>query len=143
MDIYTRALKLLAKRDHTEAELRQKLEASHGEAPQDLINQLTRQNYLNDGRFAENYVLKRKERGAIRIREELLVRGVAPRLADEILLSTVWPSLKQSLKVRMDDWNLRPPLHRRDAARLFRALARLGYDEDDIREEVEQLHDQQ
>jgi len=34
---------------------------------------------------------------------------------------------------------LRPPLQPRDAGRLFRALLRLGYDEDAIREELEQL----
>jgi len=38
----------------------------------------------------------------------------------------------------MNDWKLRAPLQSRDAARLYRALVRLGYDEDAIREEIEQ-----
>jgi hypothetical protein len=37
---------------------------------------------------------------------------------------------------------LRAPLEKREAARLFRLLSRMGYPEDDIREELEQLHEQ-
>jgi SOS response regulatory protein OraA/RecX len=141
--IYTQALKLLAIRDFTAAELRRKLEGQFGNVPEDVIDQLVRQNFLNDRRFVENYVSRRREKGAVRLREALIARGVAGSLVDEILARTDWPSLKQALTAKMNDWNLRTPLQPRDVTRLFRALARLGYDEDAIREEVEQLHEQQ
>ena len=55
-----------------------------------------------------------------------------------------WPSLRDVLKAKIAGWRLHAPLQRRDAARLFRALSRLGYSEEEIREELEQqLHEQQ
>jgi SOS response regulatory protein OraA/RecX len=137
--IYHYALKLLKARDYTVSQLSQKLEAKFGEAPGEVIQQLLQKKFLNDRRFAQNYVVRRKERGVAQLREELAVRGVSSELAEEILSETEWPSLHEALKAKMDDWRLRPPLHERDAARLFRALFRLGYDEDAIREEMDQL----
>ena len=77
------------------------------------------------------------------VRQELIARGIPAAVAGEILSATDWPSLREALTAKMKDWNLRAPLQSRDAARLFRALLRLGYDESAIREEIEQLHEQQ
>ena len=76
------------------------------------------------------------------MREELEAQGIEPALREEILEATDWPSLRGALTGKMVDWNLHPPLNSRDAARLFRVLARLGYEEEAIREEIEQLHEQ-
>ena len=138
-EIYAHALKLLRARDYTIAKLREKLEAKFGSAPNDVIERLVSQRFLNDRRFAENYVSKRKDRGVVVLREELLARGVEADLAGEILAGADWPSLPDAVKAKMNDLNLRAPLESRDAGRLFRALLRLGYDEDAIREEIEQL----
>jgi SOS response regulatory protein OraA/RecX len=138
-EIYLHALKLLKGRDYTVANLRGKLEAKFGSVPQEVIDQLIQKKFLSDRRFAENYVARRKNRGASVLREELAARGVPDGLADEILSRAVWPSLKDALAAKMNDWNLRAPLQSRDAARLFRALVRLGYEEGAIREEIEQL----
>ncbi len=138
-EIYAYALKLLRGRDYTVSKLCEKLEAKFGAVPPQLIEQLSQKKFLNDRRFAENYVAKRKNRGAQQVREELAARGVAPELVDEIVSRTDWPSLKEALAAKMNDCGLRGPLQPRDAARLFRALVRLGYDEDSIREEIEQL----
>ena len=142
MNLHTRALKLLAVRDHSIAELRRKLEAKGEVVPQELIDQLIKQNFLNDRRFAESYVAKRKKRGTARLKEELIALGIPGPMVAEILMNTDWCSLKQALNAKMEDWNLRIPLRPRDAARLFRALARLGFDEDAIREEIEQIYEQ-
>jgi SOS response regulatory protein OraA/RecX len=138
-EIYSYALKLLKNRDYTVSGLSEKLEAKFGEAPQSVIQQLLQKRFLNDRRFAENYVAKRKQCGVPQLREELSARGVPSELAEEVLVSIDWPSLHDAVTAKMNDWKLRPPLHLRDAARLFRALVRLGYDEDAIREEIEKL----
>ena len=140
-EIYAYALKLLRGRDYTVETLRQKLAARFGAVPQEIIDDLIRKKFLNDRRFAENYVAKRKNRGGPLLREELLSKGVDAVLAEEILSKTEWSSLKQALTDRMKEWNLSVPLQSRDAARLFRSLLRLGYDEDAIREEIEQLRE--
>jgi len=142
-EIYLHALKLLQRRDYTVAQLSQKLETKFGSVPEDVIVQLLQKKFLDDRRFAENYVSRRRNRGATILREELAARGVPASLAEEILSGTDRPSLQEVLAARIKDWKLRPPLQSRDAARLFRALARLGYEEEAIREEIEQLHEQQ
>ncbi len=141
-EIFAYALKLLRVRDYTVAKLRERLATDFGSVPQEIIDQLIHKNFLNDRRFAENYVAKRRDRGRAALREELIARGVLPELADEILSHTDWPSLREAVKAKMVDWKLRAPLQSKDATRLFRALLRLGYDEDAIREEVENLHEQ-
>ena len=138
-EIYSYALKLLRRRDYTIAELCGKLEAKFGSVPPEIIEDLGRKKFLNDRRFAENYVAKRKSRGAQQLREELTAHGIPTKLVEEIVSETEWPSLQEALTAKMRDWNLRSPLQPRDAGRLFRALLRLGYDEDAIREEIEQL----
>jgi SOS response regulatory protein OraA/RecX len=141
-EIFIHAVKLLAGRDYSIAGLREKLAARYDDVPDAVIQQLIGKRFLNDRRYTENYVARRKDRGAAQLREELAARGVAPELTDEILKNTSWPSLHEALTAKMVDWHLRPPLQTRHAARLFRALARLGYEEDAIREELEQLHEQ-
>jgi SOS response regulatory protein OraA/RecX len=141
-EIYAHALKLLRMRDYTIAELHKKLEAKFGSAPQAVFDVLIQKKFLNDRRFAENYVARRKHRGLFLLRQELIDKGVDPEIADEILSNADFPSLKQAVADKMADWKLRVPLQSRDTARLFRALVRLGYDEDAIREEIDQINDQ-
>jgi regulatory protein len=141
--MYAYALKLLRTRDYTVAGLRQKVETRFGSAPQELIQQLLNKNFLNDRRYAENYVSRRKERGPALLREELMSSGVATGLIEDVLSQQDWPSLREALTARIEDWKVRIPLQPRDAARLFRALLRLGYEEDAIREEIENLRERQ
>jgi SOS response regulatory protein OraA/RecX len=141
-EIYTHALKLLAGRDYPVESLRRKLEARFGTVPGEVIDWLTQKGYLNDRRFAEAYVARRKRYGRSRLRSELTDRGVSDSIADDVVSQMEVPSLEEALKATMTDWKLRPPLSSRETARLFRALSRLEYDEDAIREEIEQLHDQ-
>lgn len=138
-EIYLYALKLLRGRDHTVADLRRKLQGKFDSAPDEVIERLLSKNFLNDRRFAENYVARRKDRGRSALHGELLARGVELELVEQTISRAEWPSLRDALAARMKDLNLRAPLQSRDAARLFRALLRLGYDEDAIREEIEQL----
>ena len=137
--VYAYALRLLQRRDYTIDELRTKLSAKFGAVPEGVLEQLTQKNFLNDRRFAENYVAKRRKRGPVALRDEMLARGVATGLVDEILGQAEWPSLREAVAAKIKTWKLRSPLQSRDAARLFRALVRLGYDEDAILEELEQI----
>jgi SOS response regulatory protein OraA/RecX len=138
-EIYLYALQLLRRRDYTIASLRETLQTRFGTVPEQLLQHLITRGFLNDRRFAENYVATRRKRGLPALRRELAARGVPEVLADEILLRQEWPSLQEALAAKMNAWKLRTPLQSRDAARLFRALLRLGYDEDAIREEIEQI----
>jgi SOS response regulatory protein OraA/RecX len=142
-EVYLYALQLLRRRDYTVADLTKKVATKFHQTPQGVIDELTRKNFLNDRRFAQNYTARRKDRGPAALREELESHGVQREVIEEVLSQAEWPSLREVLAAKMGDWNLHAPLQSRDAARLFRALLRLGYDEDAIREEIGQQSDEQ
>jgi SOS response regulatory protein OraA/RecX len=141
-EIYHHALKLLRRRDHTKRQLQERLEAKYGRVPDDVLLQLSAKRYLDDRRYADNFVAKHPDAHPDRVREQLQEAGIDSRTIDLVIDAFEWPSLRSVLKAKMVVWRLSPPLQRRDAARLFRVLSRLGYPEDDIREELEQLHEQ-
>jgi SOS response regulatory protein OraA/RecX len=141
-EIYHHALKLLRRRDHTKQQLLHKLEEKFGEVPPEVTDTLFKKRFLDDRRYAENFVAKHSDSHPDWVRQALEEAGVAQEIVDLALATSDWPSLRDVLKAKMLVWRLRPPLQRRDVARLFRLLSRLGYPEEDIREELEQFHEQ-
>ena len=137
-EIYHHALKLLRRKDYTQKQLREKLEEKFGAVPDDITRQLLAKRYLNDQRYADNFAARHSDCHPDWVREALQEAGVDQAIIELAVASCDWPSLREVLKARQ----LRPPLERRDVFRLFRLLSRLGFPEDDIREELEQLHEQ-
>ncbi len=83
------AIAALARREHSELEMRRKLKQK-GFSDDDIdhsIRQLTENNLLSDERFTESYINMRRQRGygPVRIAQELRERGVDEALADEYL----------------------------------------------------------
>jgi SOS response regulatory protein OraA/RecX len=135
-------LKLLRRRDYTVAQLRERLESKFGEVSGETIDTLQKKRFLDDARYAGNFVMKRRDSHPSLVREELLNSGVSPEIVEQAISVNDWPSLQHVVRTKMIDWKLQAPIHRKEANRLYRALARLGYPEDEIREELEQLHEQ-
>jgi len=83
VELRARALRLLARREHTRQELENKLSphAGNTEDLQNLISGLKQKNQLSEERFAEERArsLSRKY-GAARIRQDLRAKGVAEEL---------------------------------------------------------------
>ena len=83
------ALRLLARREHSQYELRRKLKArGYGERLVDeLLAELITERLLSDTRYAEAMVTNRASRGygPLRICIELRDRGVAERIVDKAL----------------------------------------------------------
>jgi SOS response regulatory protein OraA/RecX len=141
-EIYHRALKLLRRRDYTIAQLRENLARKFGEVPNETIDTLKKKKFLDDARYAGNFILKRKDFHPSLVREELLNSGVSPDIVEQALSVHDWPSLGHIVQTKLIDYKLQVPIQRKEANRLYRILARLGYPEDEIREELEQLHEQ-
>jgi regulatory protein len=83
-ELYRRAVRLLARREHTRAELARKL-AAHGteEEIDTVLTELARAGLQSDVRFAESYVRGQAARlGAARLRQTLRTKGVAAALID-------------------------------------------------------------
>ena len=83
VELRARALRLLARREHTRTELERKLapHAESSEAVHGLVSRLKEKNQLSEERFAEERarVLSRKY-GAARIRQDLKAKGVSAEL---------------------------------------------------------------
>jgi regulatory protein len=83
-----RALDLLARREHTRAELQRKL-APHTEDPDELaslLDELNRRGWLSDARFAESLVHDKQAKfGSARLAYELRERGVSDAVIREQL----------------------------------------------------------
>ena len=136
-EIYVHALKLLARRDYSTRRLCDRLEQQFENVPGNVIEHLTSGGYLDDRRFAENFVRSRKRRGRLQLQADLERHGVPEDIIREAIESENWPSAGDILKTKMKALKLDPPLRQKDAARLSRSLERLGYDAEDILRELE------
>jgi regulatory protein len=83
-----RALRLLARREHSRLELQRKL-APHAPDPEELenlIGDLVRRGWLSEQRVVEQLVhARRGKHGSQRIRQELLDKGIAEELVAQAL----------------------------------------------------------
>jgi len=83
-----RALRLLARREHTRAELQRKLapHAGEGDDLEALLDRLEGEGWLSERRYVEQLLASRGGRyGSLRIAQELKEKGVAGPLAEAAL----------------------------------------------------------
>lgn len=136
-----RALKLLARREHTRAELARKL-ATHGE-PKDIdivLNELAGSGLQSDERFAESYLRGQSARlGAARLRQTLRQKGVAAELIDGRI-----EDLPDELERARAVWQKKfpaAPADRNDWARQARFLQGRGFSIDTIRKLLKEIEE--
>lgn len=86
---YANSLRLLAMREHSEQQLRRKLEQREFDEIEisEAIETLKSENYLSDSRFAESYLRSRKLKlyGPVRIELELKERGVSDSIVSRVM----------------------------------------------------------
>jgi regulatory protein len=123
-----RALALLARREHSRAELARKMSA-HAEADEiaALLDALERERLLSDDRFAESLRNTRQGRyGSLRLKQELRDKGVAAgRIAQEVELARA-----SDLAAARAVWEKKfgaPPENAKDRARQMRFLLGRGF----------------
>jgi regulatory protein len=114
-----KAMDLLARREHSEQELRQKLETREYDADEieDALHALKSDGLQSDLRFSESYVNHRVNAGLgpTKIRSELRQKGISDELADEFLgpFSDCWEAMMREQRVKKfgedipDDYNAR------------------------------------
>jgi regulatory protein len=87
-ELRERALRLLARREHSRAELVRKLEHA-GFATSDiqpLLDEFETRNWLSDRRFAESYVADHRARaGSIKLTYDLRQRGISDSVIEMVL----------------------------------------------------------
>jgi regulatory protein len=124
-----RALRLLARREHTRLELERKL-APHVEDPaelQSLLDEFTERGWLSETRAADQLVrLKRARFGTARIRQDLIQKGVP-----HDLIAPALESLKETeLDSAREVWKRKfraPPADAAERAKHIRFLQSRGF----------------
>jgi regulatory protein len=136
--LLARALALLARREHSRAELARKLgpHAATADELAVLLDNLQARRLLSDERFVEVLARSRSQRfGAARIRQELRARGVS----DELTRAAVADLHGSELQRARDLWLRRygqPAALPAERARQMRFLAARGFSSDVIRKVV-------
>lgn len=145
---FNSALNSLDYRDHSEKEIRAKLMRKHGaEYVDEAVEKLIELDLINDRRYAENYareLFEHKKFGKIRIKSELIAKGIASDIASETVISLfedeepdniqrIVDIIKKKYYNRMNDEVGRK--------KVFSALQRMGYTFSDIREAMSEFSD--
>jgi len=130
-----RALRLLARREHSLAELAGKLRtyAGPGEELETLLEDLSRRGLLSDERYAESraHALSRKY-GAARIAHELRAKGLDKGLAEQTAKAARATEVERAREVWRRKFRVAPTT-REERAKQMRFLQSRGFSFDAIR----------
>ena len=135
-----RALRLLAGREHSRAELERKL-AAHETTPGELaaaLDALQAKGFINDARVVQSVVHRRAERlGTQRVRSELQAKGLAPELVAQAVDELRSTEAERAREVWRRKFG-QPASDPRERARQMRFLAARGFSGEVIRRVVTQ-----
>jgi regulatory protein len=139
MEARKKALKLLEFKDRSRKELLEKLRASgfSEEESEDAADYAASFGYVNDLRYAENYIRSRMEQKSSRtIRTELMQKGIEPDLIgqayDEVSLDEAPDEQKIIRKLILKKYDAGEALTLKQYRNLCAGLARRGFSYDDI-----------
>lgn len=139
------ALKLLGKKDYTEVELKRKFEQHdiRGVEVEEALLFLKSNRFIDDERFATQYQKSHPGRGSIRIRYELMKKGVEESIINEVIadlgsetrISNAREVAKSWLSKKRDKYDDKFKLKQH----LIAKLGRQGFAYDDICQALEGL----
>ncbi len=128
MTLRERAMSLLARREHSRAELARKL-ADHGEAEEiaALLDRLEQENLLSNARYAESLAHARFGRhGSVRLKADLRDKGVPDSVSAAILAAARESDMAAARAVWLKKFGL-DPVDAKERARQQRFLLGRGF----------------
>lgn len=133
-----RALRLLAQREHSRAELQRKL-AAHEEAPGELaqaLDDLQAKGFIDEQRVIESVVHRRAARlGASRVRQELQAKGLPPEAVAHAVSELRGSEVERAREVWRKKFG-QAPADAAQRAKQMRFLAARGFGGEAIRRVV-------
>lgn len=133
-----RALRLLANREHSRAELVRKL-ATHEQAPGELaraLDELQAKGFINEQRVVDSVLHRRASRlGARRVQQELLAKGIGAEAVAEAVAQLRTTELQRAREVWRKKFG-EPATDTAGRARQVRFLSSRGFGADIIRRVV-------
>jgi regulatory protein len=124
-----RALRLLARREHSRLELERKL-ATHAESPEELaklLDDLAQRGWLSEQRVIEQVIQARRHRlGSLRIRQVLIDKGIDGELVAEVIVQLQEGEIEAATAL----WHRKfdnPPRNMSERARQIRFMQNRGF----------------
>ena len=142
-ELRERAMRLLARREHSRAELARKLGQSGFNACdiQPLLDEFEQKRWLSDRRFAESYVADHRSRaGAVKLAFDLRQRGVADNIIEAVLSDNRDSELERAQAVWQKKFGS-APTDMAEKARQMRFLQSRGFGTEVIRRVVHDAAD--
>jgi regulatory protein len=134
-ELRERAMRLLARREHSRAELARKLGQASFDACdiQPLLDEFEEKRWLSDRRFAESYVADHRARaGAVKLAFDLRQRGVADDIIEAVLSENRDSEFERARSVWQKKFGS-PPADMTEKARQMRFLQSRGFGAEVIR----------
>ena len=132
------ALKLLARREHSQSELRAKLKSKGAPSAviSEVLSELGDRDLQSDARFGESYVRSRAARGfgPRRIRRELRERGLDDLDCESALAGAEIDWFSLAIAARTKKFGDNTPLEAEDRFRQMRHLEYRGFNHEQIQE---------
>jgi len=136
---------LLARREHSRAELVRKLKSRDYEDAdiESALSGLAEDGLQSDARYAEHFLSARAQRGhgPVRIRNDLEAAGVAPGIIDDALANSGVDWRRSARQVLEKRFGTTPAADYPEKARRMRFLGQRGFAMDEIRAAVGELDD--
>ena len=130
-------MNLLARREHSRAELERKLQARECDFEEisAVLTALERDNLLSDSRFAEAFVDSRLSRGdgPMKIQHRLRQRGVESAIADVAINNVTVDWVARAARERVKRFGADAPHDYHERARQSRFLSQRGFTSSQIR----------
>ncbi|MEE4658881.1 MAG: regulatory protein RecX [Halieaceae bacterium] len=132
-DIRLSAMNLLARREHLQSELRQKLTRRFGEAQAPAVDavllSLAEENLQSDQRYLESYIRQRSARGygPLRLRQELRQKGVNAEALEDGLAAAQADWFALAREARLKKFGNDMPADFKEKARQMRYLLYRGF----------------
>jgi regulatory protein len=140
-ELRERALRLLARREHSRAELARKLEQA-GFVASDidpLLDKFAEKNWLSDHRFAESYVADHRARsGSIKLAYELRQRGVPDSIIEAVISDNRDSELSRAREIWRKKFDAAPE-NAAETARQIRFMQSRGFTSEVIRQTLSNL----
>lgn len=137
-ELRERVLRLLARREHSRAELKRKLEQT-GFAREDiapLLDEFEGKNWLSDRRFAESWVADHRARaGNVKLAYDLRQRGVSDAVIETVLSINRDSELERAREVWQKKFGA-APADAAEKARQIRFMQSRGFTPETIRRAI-------
>jgi regulatory protein len=139
-ELRERALRLLARREHSRAELIRKLEQAGFDTSDihPLLDEFEQKNWLSDRRFAESYVADHRARaGSVKLAYDLRQRGVSDSTIEAVLSDNRDSEIDRAREVWKKKFGTAPS-DMTEKARQMRFLQSRGFTSDIIRRAIDE-----